>query len=98
MSAGAWPTLASIKHLVDVDPNDTSWDGEIADQLNTAIQLVKDETGGWDDLLDIPDASLAGAARRAAYLLSLKESPAQILRDPEFMTYMHGHHRRFPFS
>ncbi len=98
MSAGQWPDLDSIKRLVDVDPTDSNWDVEITDQLNAAITLVKDEVGNWDDLLDVPDAQLAGAARRAAFLLSLKESPAQILRDPVFATFMHGKHRRFPFS
>ena len=63
-----------------------------------AIQLVKDQVGTWDDVIDLPDAQLSGAALRAAFLLSLKESPAQIIMDPVFATYMLGHHRRFSLA
>ena len=96
--AGAWPTLAELKRLVDVAEGDGSFDVTIERQLNAAIELVKAETGAWDDVIDLPDDQLAGAALRAAYLLSLKESPAQILSDKEFATYMHGHRRRFSFA
>lgn len=98
MSAGAWPTLDELKLIVDVDPNSTDFDVTIARQLDVAIGLVKHEVGQWDDVLDVPDDALAGAALRAGYLLSLKESPAAIVNDEVFATYMHGHRRRFSIA
>jgi hypothetical protein len=95
---GAWPTLAELKRIVNVQEADHSFDVTIERQLDAGIALVKAETGAWDDVVDMPDDQLAGAALRAAYLLSLKESPAQIVRDKVFETYMHGHRRRFSFA
>lgn len=95
---GAWPTLDELKKIVDVDPNSDTFDLTIQRQLDAAIALVKAETGAWDDVIDLPDASLAGAALRAGYLLSLKENPAQIVKDTVFATYMHGKRRRFSFA
>lgn len=96
--AAAWPTLAELKRIVNVEQSDVSFDVTIQRQLDVAIELVKAEVGSWDDVIDIPNAQLSGAALRAAYLLSLKESPAQILMDKVFATYMHGQHRRFSFA
>jgi hypothetical protein len=98
MSAGAWPEVDELKKIVDVDPNSHDFDVTIARQLTVAIQLVKDTVGTWDDMLDVPDDQLAGAALRAGYLLSLKESPAAILNDTVYMTYMHGKRRRFSIA
>ena len=98
MSAGNWPTMDDLKQIVDVDPQSSDFDGLLAMQVASAIALVKDQTGAWDDVLDLPDDQLFGAALRAAYLLSLKESPAAIVRDQVFATYMTGHHRRFALA
>lgn len=95
---GTWPTLAEFKKLVDIEPTDTSWDVTAERQLNTAIALVKHEVGDWDEVIDLPDDQLAGAALRAAFLLSLKESPAEIVRDQVFATHMHGKHRRWSIA
>lgn len=95
---GAWPTLAEVKLIVDVDEGSTDFDTTIQRQLDTAIALVKDQVGQWDDVMDLPDDNLAGAALRAAYLLSLKESPAAILTDTVFDTYMTGRRRRFSIA
>jgi hypothetical protein len=96
VSAGDWPTIDELKLIVNVDGDD--FDTTIARQLADGIQLVKDTVGKWDDLMDLPDDMLAGAALRAAYLLSLKESPAAIVNDMVFATYMHGHRRRFSIA
>lgn len=96
--AGAWPTLEELKKIVDVDPDSDTFDVTIQRQLEAAIALVKAETGAWDDVIDLPDDQLAGAALRAGYLLSLKESPAAIVKDKVFETYMHGKRRRFSFA
>jgi hypothetical protein len=96
MSAGDWPTIEELKLIVNVDSND--FDETIRRQLDVAIGLVKQQVGAWDDVMDIPDDALAGAALRAAFLLSLKESPAAIVTDTVFSTYMHGHHRRFAIA
>jgi hypothetical protein len=95
---GAWPTLAELKKIIDVDPNSDTFDVTIQRQLDVAIAIVKNEVGKWDEVIDLPDEQLAGAALRAAYLLSLKENPAAILTDKVFTTYMYGHHRRFSFA
>ncbi len=95
---GAWPTLAELKRIVDVDENSHDFDQTIQRQLDAAIAIVKAETGAWDEIIDLPDDQLAGAALRAGYLLSLRENPAQIIRDKVFETYMHGHRRRFSFA
>lgn len=96
--AGAWPTLEELKLIVDVDANSTDFDVTIQRQLDVGIALVKQTVGTWDDVIDVPDDQLAGAALRAAYLLSLKESPAAIVNDTVFATYMHGHRRRFSIA
>lgn len=93
---GSWPTLAELKLIVDVTTDD--FDVTIQRQLNDGIALVKQTVGAWDDVLDVPDDQLAGAALRAAYLLSLKESPSAILTDTVFTTYMNGKRRRFAIA
>jgi len=95
---GSWPTLAELKKIVDVDPNSNDFDVTIQRQLDAAIALVKAQVGEWDELIDVPDDQLSGAALRAAYLLSLKETPTAIVLDQVFMTYMSGHHRRFAIA
>jgi hypothetical protein len=98
MSAGDWPTITEFRKIVNVDPDSHEFDVTLARQLADGIQLAKDQVGKWDDVLDVPDDMLGGAALRAAYLLSLKESPATIINDPVFATYMHGHRRRFSIA
>ena len=95
---GAWPTSDELKKIVDVDPNSTEFDVTIERQMAAGIALVKQEVGQWDELIDVPDDQLSGAALRAAYLLSLKETPTAIVLDQVFMTYMSGHHRRFAIA
>lgn len=95
---GSWPTLAELKKIIDVDPNSDDFDVTIQRQLDAAIALVKAQVGEWDELIDVPDDQLSGAALRAAYLLSLKETPTAIVLDQVFMTYMSGHHRRFAIA
>lgn len=98
MSAGEWPTVDELKLIVDVDPNSTAFDETLARQMAAGIDLVKRAVGSWDDLIDVPDDGHAGAALRAAYLMSLKESPAAIVRDEVFRSYLFGRAKRFPFA
>jgi hypothetical protein len=98
MSAGDWPTITEFRAIVNVDPDSHEFDVTLARQLADGIDLVKQQVGKWDDVLDVPDDMLGGAALRAAYLLSLKESPAAIITDEVFMTYMNGHRRRFAIA
>jgi hypothetical protein len=93
-----WPTSDELKKIVDVDPNSTDFDTTIERQMAAGIELVKQQVGEWDDTVNQPDVQLAGAALRAAYLLSLKETPTAIVLDQVFMTYMSGHHRRFAIA
>lgn len=95
---GSWPTLEELKRIVDVDPESDDFDVTIQRQLDAAISLVKHQVGAWDDVIDMPDDQLAGAALRAGYLMSMKESPAAIVRDTVFDTYMHGKRRRFSIA
>lgn len=93
-----WPTLAEFKTLVDLDPDASDFDTIAQTQLNAGIALVIDQTGTWDEDVDEPDDNLVGAALRAAYLLSLKESPASIVTDQVFATFMAGRRRRFSIA
>lgn len=93
-----WPTVEELRLIVNVDPDSTEFDVTLARQMAAGIALVKQQVGQWDELIDCPDDQLSGAALRAAYLLSLKESPPEIVRDAVFATYMHGHHRRFAIA
>ena len=94
----SWPTVAEFKVIVDLDPNATTFDTMLEVQLNAGIALVKDQTGAWDEDVDEPDDNLSGAALRAAFLLSLKESPASIVMDQVFMTFMLGRRRGFSIA
>lgn len=93
-----WPTVDELKKIVDVDPNSDEFDVTLARQMAAGIALVKQQVGQWDDVIDVPDDMLSGAALRAAFLLSLKDTPDAIVRDQVFMTYMTGHHRRFAIA
>jgi hypothetical protein len=93
-----WPTSDDLKKIVNVDPDSSEFDEIIEKQIASAIALVKDEVGQWDEVVDTCDDQLWGAALRAGYLLSLKESPTAIVLDQVFMTYMSGHHRRFSIA
>lgn len=93
-----WPTADELKLIVNVDDNSTAFDVTLARQIAAGIALVKSQVGEWDELIDCPDDQLSGAALRAAYLLSIRESPAAIVTDQVFMTYMSGHHRRFAIA
>lgn len=94
----AWPTLEELKRIVDVDPDSNEFDVTIQRQLDAAIALVKGQVGQWDEVIDTCNDQLSGAVLRAAFLLSLKESPPAILNDQVFMTYMVGQRRRFSIA
>lgn len=94
----SWPEADELKKIVNVDPDSTEFDTTIERQMAAGIALVKKEVGGWDEDTDDPDEMLSGAALRAAYLLSLRETPTAIVLDQVFMTYMAGHHRRFSIA
>jgi hypothetical protein len=93
-----WPTLDEFKKIVNLDPISDEFDVTAQRQLDAAIAIVKAQVGEWDELIDCPNDQLSGAALRAAYLLSLRESPAAIVNDEVFMTYMTGQHRRFAIA
>lgn len=99
---GTWPTLADFARLVDVDADsiatDETLERALEKQLAAGISFVKDQVGAWDDVMDAPDERLWNAALRAAYLLSLRESPAAIASDLVFAAHMSGHRRRFAIA
>jgi hypothetical protein len=98
MSAGAWPTVEELRLIVNIDPNSNAFDETLQRQIDAGVAIVKAVVGVWDELFDFPDDQLAGAALRAAYLLSIREAPAAIVADSVFATYMLGHRRRFAIS
>lgn len=93
-----WPTIEELKALLDVTSDE--WDATLDLQLDAAIAQVKLDVGAWDELTDIPDASLGRAAIRMAVLLrSNAETPtASLSADPIYKRCMAGHHRRFSFA
>ena len=94
-----WPTVEEYKQLLDVDSGD--WDATLDLQLDAAIAQVKIDVGAWDELVDIPDASLGRAALRLAILLRVNadSSSTELLSsDPIYQRFLKGHHRRFPIA
>lgn len=94
----SWPDLAEFKNLVNLDPAGTDFDATAQKQLKAGIGFVKDQVGAWDDDVDSPDDNLAAAALRAAFLFSLRESPASIAADHIFMSLMAGRRKRFSIA
>lgn len=99
---GTWPVLADFARLVDVDADSIAADPTLEEalqkQLDAGISFVKDQVGAWDEVIDAPDERLWNAALRAAYLLSLRESPPAIASDVVFASHMSGHRRRFAIA
>lgn len=94
-----WPTLEQFRALLDVDPLSTLHDPDLSRMLSSAIQHVKDDVGGWDDLLDLPDCALSAAALRMAWLMAQSpQAAAAASADPTYARHLRGHRRRFPIS
>ena len=93
-----WPDVAELKQLLDVTSDD--WDATLDLQLDAAIEQVKLDVGAWDELVDVPDASLGRAAIRLAVLLraNAETPPSLLTADAIYQRQMKGHHRRFPLS
>jgi hypothetical protein len=101
-----WPELDELKQVLDVTSDD--WDGlagsgtdetRLSRLLSAAIARVKQDVGGWDEDIDIPDASLGQAALRMAELLALRpEAAVQVASDPTYQRLIYGHRRRFGVS
>ena len=98
-----WPQLDELKQVLDVTSDD--WDGtgtsgedetRLTRLLESAIAHVKGEIGGWDEILDVPNAKQAQAALRMAELMALKpEIAAQASQDPTYRRLMFGQRRAF---
>lgn len=96
-----WPTIAELKAVLNVDPDESKWDdlGTLQRVLTSAIQQVKDDIGAWDELLDMPTCKQAQAALRMAELISLRpETAATASADPTYQRLLTGSHRRFAIS
>lgn len=103
-----WPTLEELKQWRDVTGDE--WDGEgdsddaagsrFSRELATAIAIVKLDVGEWDEMTDIPDASLGEAAMRMAVLLRANagEDSPSLHRDAVYQAALKGHRRRFPIG
>lgn len=95
-----WPTLAELKQLLSVTNDD--WDGvsdydqetHFSRVLAAAIEKVQDDVGGWDDVLDVPDARLAQAALRMAELIATRPDSDND-RDQTYLRLLKGHRRTF---
>ena len=93
-----WPTVDELKQLLDVTSDD--WDATLDLQLDAAIAQVKNDVGAWDELTDIPDASLSRAAIRLAVLMraNAEQTTALLSEDPVYQSNLKGHRRRFAIS
>lgn len=93
-----WPTVDELKQLLDVTSED--WDATLDLQLDAAIAQVKIDVGAWDELVDIPDASLGRAAIRLAVLMraNAEQTTALLSKDPVYQSNLKGHRRRFAIS
>jgi hypothetical protein len=96
-----WPEAEEFKQVLDVTSND--WDVTLDRIRLAAIDQVKRDVGKWDELVDMPDESLAQAALRLAELISerpagLPNSPsgwAGLRADSTYATLLSGHRRSF---
>lgn len=94
-----WPTLEQFRALLDVDPASTLHDPDLARMLASAIRKVKDDTGAWDELIDVPDCALSAAALRMAWLMAQSPQAASAASaDPTYGRHLAGHRRRFSIS
>lgn len=94
-----WPDVEEYKQLLDVTSDD--FDATLDLQLDAAIAQVKLDVGAWDEMVDVPDASLGRAALRLAILLRVNadSSSTELLSmDPIYQRFLKGHHRRFAIS
>jgi hypothetical protein len=100
-----WPDLDALKQTLDVKDDD--WDGEhhLAGVLAAAIEQVKLDVGDWDDVADVPSASLS----RAAMLLAVRiaKAPAEAAdaitfasarTEVAYQRLLRGHRRRFAIA
>jgi hypothetical protein len=96
-----WPQLDELKQVLDVTSDDWDGDGDYEETrltrlLAAAIFKVKTDVGGWDEYVDVPDASLSQAALRMAELMALRpEAAAGVVGDPTYQRLLHGHRRSF---
>jgi hypothetical protein len=96
-----WPEAEELKQVLDVTSDD--WDPTLDRVLAAAIDQVKRDVGHWDELVDVPDDSLAQAALRMAELISERPGgiPASrsiwagLRSDPTYATLLSGHRRSF---
>jgi hypothetical protein len=96
---GAWPTLAELRKVLDVDPNSNAWDTTLERVLASAIDRVKGDVGAWDELIDAPTDRLAQAALRMAELMALRpETAVAASSDPTYNRLIAGYRRRFAIS
>lgn len=94
-----WPTLEEFRKLLDVDPESTTHDSDLEKILASAIQQVKNDTGAWDDLVDVPDCRLSAAAMRMAWLMAQSpQAAAAASADPTYARHLSGYRRRFAIS
>lgn len=105
-----WPDVEELKQFLDVTGSE--WDGfedesdessltRLSRALAAAIAYVKQEVGGWDEMVDEPDASLADAAMSVAIkFATLKRQVAvtSIRQDPVYQAAIRGHRRRFAIA
>lgn len=94
-----WPTLEELRKVLDVDPQSTAFDTTLERVLTSAIEQTKQDTGAWDELIDVPTCKLAQAALRMAELMALRpESAVAAVADPTYLRLLSGHRRRFAIS
>lgn len=93
-----WPDVSELAQVLDLQ-NIGDWETTLDRVLQSAINRVKADVGGWDESTDVPDEQLAQAALRMAELLSLRpESAIAASNDPTYSRLMVGHRRRFAIS
>lgn len=94
-----WPDLAELKQTLDVTSED--WDGDddgtrLTAVLSSAIDVVKDDVGAWDDETDEPTDRQARAALRMAELIALRpDASAEHSNDPTYLRLLKGSRRKF---
>ena len=89
-----WPTLDELKVLLDVTTD--AHDGQLEAFLDAAIAQTKTKRGNWDEMVDLPDAALAGSALMRAFELASTDATILDARKSEQLLY--DHRTRFPIA
>lgn len=93
-----WPEASELAQVLDLE-NEDDWETTLEGNLQSAIDRVKADVGGWDDR-QVPTDRQARAALRMAELMSVRPTadPDELGKDPTYLAHLKGSRRVFGFA